>query len=139
MSRLSTLQYISPTNDTGVTRYIKELADRINSIEGRLGENAGGDETSRKRTFSNVSGADIPSQATSRPGNSTWHVEGRALPGLTPERAQSTYSLNGLAPQPIALKPELPIKSTVAGMDAPIGDIPGISQPREVNEDVFQW
>lgn len=96
--------------------YIKELADRINSIEGKLGgqsvaEALAGELTSRrnlgeayaasaqaddvrKRPFSHISGNSFPTPIPSRqPG---WASEPR--PTITP---QPSYSANGLALKPI--------------------------------------
>lgn len=101
--------------------YIKELADRINSIEGKLGgqsvaEALAGELTSRrnlgeayatsaqaddvrKRPFSHVSGNNFPPPTPSRQAG--WSSEPR--PTITP---QPSYSANGLA-----LKPILPRES----------------------------
>lgn len=118
--------------------YIKELADRINSIEGKLGggqsvaealagelasrRNAGegyaaaaattaaqgGD--ARKRDFSQISNAHFPPPVPSRqPG---WTAESR------PAFPQPTYSANGLA-----LKPILPRETVIpTPIRLPIGD-----------------
>ncbi|RNJ53939.1 transcriptional activator [Verticillium nonalfalfae] len=58
--------------------YIKELADRIHSIEGRLCENTG-EEASRKRTFSSISSADITTPTAPRQPPSTWSSEPREV------------------------------------------------------------
>lgn len=118
-------------------RYIKELADRINSIEGRLGEGASSDLI-RKRAFSSISGSDMPTQlAAPRQGSPAWVSDGRAMSSLTPERNQANYSLNNLAPQAMALKPDLPSRPPVANMEGDIS-MSGITQPRDVPDDIFQ-
>lgn len=98
--------------------YIKELADRINSIEGKLGgqsvaEALSGEsllrrgqgeayaasalgEDSRKRTFSHISTSSIASPSPNRPA--IWPTEKRPAFSQSP-----SYSANGLA-----LKPLLP-------------------------------
>lgn len=114
--------------------YIKELADRINSIEGKLGSQAAADilsgevasrrelgesytvaalgEDLRKRTFSQISNETFPTPTTNR--HQAWSSEPR------PAFAQQTaYSANGLA-----LKPILPREVTTStptrtpGMDS---------------------
>ncbi|KAL2759484.1 hypothetical protein ACRALDRAFT_1091522 [Sodiomyces alcalophilus JCM 7366] len=115
--------------------YIKELADRINSIEGRLGEGASGDIL-RKRTFSSVSG-DMPTQSAPRQDSPAWAADGRPMASLTPERNQVNYSLNSLAPQPVGIKPDLPSRPPATNMDTDMS-MSGISQPRDVPDDVFQ-
>ncbi|KAI5861342.1 hypothetical protein GGS23DRAFT_147449 [Durotheca rogersii] len=110
--------------------YIKELADRINHIEGKLASEGGnvdsltellngarresaelygqpgtGEENSRKRPYSSISGADFGTPASSRQG--TWSSEPRPIqPYQTPTSAfRGPYSANGLAPQPLG-RPE---------------------------------
>ncbi|ROT43333.1 hypothetical protein SODALDRAFT_355540 [Sodiomyces alkalinus F11] len=120
--------------------YIKELADRINSIEGRLGEGAS-DDVLRKRAFSSISGNDMPTHsAPPRQASPAWASDGRPITTLTPERNQVHYSLNNLAPQPIALKPDLPSRPPVANMDGDMSmsGISGVTQPRDVPDDIFQ-
>lgn len=107
--------------------YIKELADRIHHIEGKLAnegsidpltELLGGgrressdifspsgdhDDGSRKRPYSSISGADFGTPNVSRQG--TLNAEPRPIqPYQTPAGGPkgSAYSANGLAPQPLA-------------------------------------
>ncbi|KAI0467490.1 hypothetical protein F4859DRAFT_517926 [Xylaria cf. heliscus] len=105
--------------------YIKELADRIHHIEGKLAnegsldlsELLGGsrressdifspsaehDENSRKRPYSSISGAEFGTPNPSRQGN--WNTEPRPIqPYQAPTTAPkgTPYAANGLAPQPL--------------------------------------
>ncbi|EEY23193.1 conserved hypothetical protein [Verticillium alfalfae VaMs.102] len=125
--------------------YIKELADRIHSIEGRLCENTG-EEASRKRTFSSISSADITTPTAPRQPPSTWSSEVRSQPqtqqlpqaSATPERHNAPYSAHGLAPQPLSLRPDTPSRAPLVGPDSSVGDIADITQPREVDDANFQ-
>ncbi|KAL9945116.1 hypothetical protein ACHAO5_005218 [Verticillium nonalfalfae] len=128
-----------------VSLYIKELADRIHSIEGRLCENTG-EEASRKRTFSSISSADITTPTAPRQPPSTWSSEVRSQPqtqqlpqaSATPERHNAPYSAHGLAPQPLSLRPDTPSRAPLVGPDSSVGDIADITQPREVDDANFQ-
>ncbi|KXJ89702.1 hypothetical protein Micbo1qcDRAFT_121397 [Microdochium bolleyi] len=98
--------------------YIKELADRINNIEGKLASeganadtindilgtmmrdssdlhlpNGSGDDTTRKRPYSSISGEfDTP------PGQTSWTPDSH---GIQPfNNSGMPYSANGLAPRP---------------------------------------
>ncbi|PSR97411.1 hypothetical protein BD289DRAFT_101064 [Coniella lustricola] len=98
--------------------YIKELADRINSIEGKLGSQTVAEaltgellsrsnladsysappqtEDMRKRPYSQVSNNNFASPAPQRP--SGWSAEPQPRPVIPP---QPSYSANGLALKPI--------------------------------------
>jgi hypothetical protein len=110
--------------------YIKELADRINSIEGKLG--GGADlldgvsrrasteafaspipvDDSRKRPFSAISNDNFPSPSPAKPA--AWATEHRPiqpyqpLPFQPPPNRGSPYSAVGLAPQVIGPKADPP-------------------------------
>ncbi|KAI0894591.1 hypothetical protein F4806DRAFT_497837 [Annulohypoxylon nitens] len=109
--------------------YIKELADRINHIEGKLASDGGNvdrgnmdaltellngarrdsmdmfsptgqaEDNSRKRPYSSISGGEFTTPPSSR--QATWSSEPRPIqPYQTPSAAFRTpYSANGLAPQ----------------------------------------
>ncbi|KAI1816522.1 hypothetical protein GGS20DRAFT_212425 [Poronia punctata] len=141
--------------------YIKELADRIHHIEGKLASegsldaltellggsrressdlfaSSGQQEESRKRPFSSMSGNEFGSPNTPRPSN--WASEPRPIqPYQTPsnEPRGSPYSANGLAPQPIA-KPDADISSRAATSleDVPL-DLNGSNPPKELIIDSF--
>ncbi|KAB5583316.1 hypothetical protein GE09DRAFT_947411 [Coniochaeta sp. 2T2.1] len=112
--------------------YIKELADRINSIEGKLGGGGSGADLlesvsrresteafasplpmddSRKRPFSSISNDPFPTPSPAR--YTSLLPEHRPIqpyqppPPPNPNRG-SPYSVNGLAPQPIGPKPDPP-------------------------------
>lgn len=136
--------------------YIKELADRINSIEGKLGggqsvaEALAGElvsrrhlgesyaasaqgEDPRKRTFSQISNNNFPVLAPSRPPG--WVPETRPAP------SQPSYSANGLA-----LKPILPRESvnsnpsrmpTADGVVADAQPAQGSPTVNEIGDDVY--
>ncbi|KAK8034667.1 hypothetical protein PG993_009662, partial [Apiospora rasikravindrae] len=144
--------------------YIKELADRINHIEGKLnsegnhgdttlsellvsarressdifpGGAAQSDEATRKRPYSSISGAEFGTPASSR--QPTWSTEPRPIQpyGTPSERTRPNYSANGLAPTPIASKTEgdgPPQPSNV--LDGMI-DLNGITSGREVDEGTY--
>ncbi|PHH70826.1 hypothetical protein CDD80_5707 [Ophiocordyceps camponoti-rufipedis] len=124
--------------------YIKELADRIHSIENKL-ESEGnltqddidklfasdrprshdqgtpGDELSRKRPYSSISTADVNTPVTAR--QAPWGSEPR--PSTSSEGfPHEGYANSALAPQPSAMKPEpTPSKPPVASMDATMADV----------------
>ncbi|KAK6065200.1 hypothetical protein SCUP515_11346 [Seiridium cupressi] len=130
--------------------YIKELADRIHSIEGKLaseGANADlsellngsrrdsgdlfqtGDTSNRKRPYSSISGGDFGTPSSTGPFNS----EPRPSQTYRPP-----YSLNGLAPTPIAAKPDTDTPSRPAAvMDAMGLDLDHIEQVHELDETIF--
>ncbi|KAI5919653.1 hypothetical protein F4810DRAFT_476844 [Camillea tinctor] len=113
--------------------YIKELADRIHHIEGKLASEGGNvdsltellngarrdsadifspsgqtDDNGRKRPYSSISGAEFGTPTSSRQG--TWGSEPRPIqPYQTPTSGGggglrgTPYSANGLAPQPLSL------------------------------------
>lgn len=107
------------------TRYIKELADRINSIEGKLGGSADLLEgvsrresaeafasplpidDGRKRPFSSISNDTFPTPSPAR--HTGWVPEHRPIQPYQPPPSRVTpYSTNGLAPQPIGPKADPP-------------------------------
>lgn len=136
--------------------YIKELADRIHHIEGKLASEGsidpltelfgGGrressdifspsgdpDDGSRKRPFSSISGADLGTPHPSRQG--TLNSEPRPIqPYQNPANGPkgSSYSANGLAPQPLARSDADTPSRTAASMD----EIPiDLNQPAAVKE-----
>lgn len=139
--------------------YIKELADRIHSIENKL-ESEGSltqdeidrlltpgshraynglappEEAGRKRTFSSISAGDFNAAASRQ---APWGPEPRPI---LPAPASSdtfagpagpVYANNSLAPQPAAVKPETaPQKPPVASMDSQVVDTEEVP---EVDED----
>lgn len=141
--------------------YIKELADRINSIEGKLatGEvNADSlsdllngsrrdsnelfpstDSAGRtKRPYSSISGADFGTP--SAPRQMAFGSEPRPIqPYQTPtDRYRAPYSANGLAPAPIAARSDSDTPSRpTAVMDSMSLDLDQIGQSREVDETAF--
>ncbi|OHW95997.1 C6 finger domain-containing protein [Colletotrichum incanum] len=141
--------------------YIKELADRINSIEGKLeiqseslppdsmvhwtsaaaslnSTSGPGEDASRKRPFSSISSADLSTPAPQR--HATWGTEHRPLqPMATPsDRFQSSpFTTNGLAPQPMPIKNDMQPRPPVAPMDGSVTDMPDIDQARDVDDEVF--
>lgn len=135
--------------------YIKELADRIHSIENKL-ENegplsqddldhlfvpdrprqnhVGSDDANRKRPFSSISGEfTTPAPARQTP----WGSEQRSI---QPSSAASDgyaapFSTGSLAPQPSAIRPEsTPSKPPVAAMDI---SMPDADEVPEIDEDTL--
>ncbi|KAI1427888.1 hypothetical protein F5Y12DRAFT_125074 [Xylaria sp. FL1777] len=142
--------------------YIKELADRIHHIEGKLAnegnldtltELLGGgrresseifspsaehDENGRKRPYSSISGADFGTPNPSRQG--TWNSEPRPIqPYQTPTNGLkgTPYSANGLAPRPLA-KPDVDTPSrTAASLDEMPIDLNQSVHAKELINDAF--
>ncbi|KAK8111456.1 uncharacterized protein PG998_007913 [Apiospora kogelbergensis] len=144
--------------------YIKELADRINHIEGKLnsegnhgdatlsellvsarressdifqGTAAQSDDTTRKRPYSSISGAEFGTPGSSR--QPTWSTEPRPIQpyGTPTERARPSYSANGLAPTPIASKAEGDGPPQSASVLDGMIDLNGIASSREVDESTY--
>jgi hypothetical protein len=103
--------------------YIKELADRINSIEGKLGGSAADLldsarrvsaeafaspiplDDSRKRPFASISTEGFTTPTPPRPA--AWPTEHRPIQPYHPIASRAvSYNANGLAPQPIGPKPD---------------------------------
>lgn len=124
--------------------YIKELADRIHSIENKLESDGGlnqddldrlfaperprqnhvNDDANRKRPFSSISG-EFNTPASTR--QTPWGSEHRSIQAST---GSDGYGSSYLAPQPTALKPdETPSKPPVATMEITLteaDDVPDI-------------
>ncbi|KAI0477183.1 hypothetical protein GGR56DRAFT_665309 [Xylariaceae sp. FL0804] len=140
--------------------YIKELADRIHHIEGRLAsDNADGlsdlltgtrrepdvfatpgssDENVRKRPYSSISGADFEASPASR--QATWSSEPRPIQPYAGGLKGAPYSVDSLAPRPLTPPPPEgieadPLPRPAAAMDPePIE----LDDPvREVDTDAF--
>lgn len=140
------------TNST--SSYIKELADRIHSIENKLENDGGlsqddldhlfvperarqnhvgGDDASRKRPFSSISG-EFTTPAPTR--QTPWGSEQRALqPSSTASDGYaSAFNTGSLAPQPSAIKPDsTPSKPPVAIMEISMTDADPIPDIDEEN------
>ncbi|KAI0403256.1 hypothetical protein F4802DRAFT_616881 [Xylaria palmicola] len=142
--------------------YIKELADRIHHIEGKLaGENnldtltelLGGarrgssdifspsaehEENSRKRPYASISGADFGTPNSSRPG--AWNSEPRPIqPYQTPTNGTkgTPFSANGLAPQPLPRPdPDTPSR-TAASLEGVAEDLNHSAPTKELISDAF--
>ncbi|KAI0009162.1 hypothetical protein F4779DRAFT_384393 [Xylariaceae sp. FL0662B] len=142
--------------------YIKELADRIHHIEGKLASEGGNvdtltellsgarrdsadifppsgptEENSRKRPYSSISGAEFGTPTSSR--QATWSSEPRPIqPYQTPSGgSRPSYSANGLAPQPLS-KPDSGTPSRPpAVMDTMSLDLNHNGVPRELDEGAF--
>ncbi|RYP85737.1 hypothetical protein DL769_000911 [Monosporascus sp. CRB-8-3] len=138
--------------------YIKELADRIHSIEGKLASEGGNvdalsellsgarressdifsppgqpDENGRKRPFSSISTGDFGTPGGSR--QATWNSESRPIQPFQPPR--QPYSANGLAPQPLA-KPDTDNPSRPAAvMDGLTLDLDQNATVRELDDGAF--
>ncbi|KAI0509670.1 hypothetical protein F5B22DRAFT_308881 [Xylaria bambusicola] len=142
--------------------YIKELADRIHNIEGKLAsegnldslsELLGGgrrgssdifspstehEESSRKRPYSSISGADFGTPNPSRQGH--WSSDPRPIqPYQTPSNGPKTasYSTNGLPPRPLS-KPDMdtPSRTTASLDDVPM-DLNSSAPSKELLNDAF--
>ncbi|EKJ70856.1 hypothetical protein NXS19_005078 [Fusarium pseudograminearum] len=119
--------------------YIKELADRIHSIENKLESDGGlsqddidrlfvtdrprqsqGEDSARKRPFSSISTNEFATPSRQTPWGSEHRIQ--ASPGAS--EAYTSYDNSSLAPQPAPLlKPEsAPAKPPVAPMDVSMPD-----------------
>ncbi|KAL7898020.1 hypothetical protein HDV63DRAFT_37851 [Trichoderma sp. SZMC 28014] len=135
--------------------YIKELADRIHSIENKL-ESEGSltqdeidrlltpgshraynglappEEAGRKRTFSSISASDFNAAA---PRQAPWGPEPRPIlpaPTSSDTFTGPGYANNSLAPQPAAVKAETaPPKPPVASMDSQVIDTEEVPEIEE--------
>ncbi|KAI0105218.1 hypothetical protein GGR51DRAFT_560429 [Nemania sp. FL0031] len=142
--------------------YIKELADRIHHIEGKLASegnldalsellgggrressdifspSAENDENGRKRPYSSISGADFGTPNPSRQG--AWNSDPRPIqPYQTPINGPkgTSYSTNGLAPQPLP-RPDadMPSREAASLDDIPM-DLNPSAPPKELINDAF--
>ncbi|KAH8205369.1 hypothetical protein TruAng_000448 [Truncatella angustata] len=137
--------------------YIKELADRIHSIEGKLaseGANAelnellngarrdSGDlftpaDASRKRPYSSISAGEYETPtSTGQFGSEPRQIQPYQT---TPsDRYRPPYSINGLAPTPIAAKHDNDTPSRPAAVMDGMGlDLNHIDQVQEIDETAF--
>ncbi|KAF5009540.1 hypothetical protein FDECE_4252 [Fusarium decemcellulare] len=123
--------------------YIKELADRIHSIENKLESDGAlsqddidrlfvpdrprqsqGDDSNRKRPFSSISTNDFTTPSRQTP----WGSEQRIQPSPGASEPYHPYSTSSLAPQPTAIKnDETPSKPPVAAMDITMPDAGEVS------------
>lgn len=140
--------------------YIKELADRINSIEGKLGgqsvaEALAGElaarrgntesyafvpqtDDTRKRPFSNISNtstnATFSTPQPSRPQG--WSADPRPVINQQP-----TYSANGLALKPILPRETISAPSRSPGVDSSRASVPVVQQtppaPSQLRDNVY--
>lgn len=96
------------------------------------------EENERRRALSSVSSPDHHSPPVPRQQSSGWG-EGRVSSTALPDQTQhiGTYGMNGLAPEPVPLKPHIPSKPPTSGTDAAGMDLSGISQSRDVDDEVF--
>lgn len=130
-----------------VHRYIKELADRIHSIEGKLGAGANADalestprssadafsspmplDESRKRPFSSISG-DFGTPATLR--HAAWGADPRPIQPYQSPAFRPLYSANSLAPQVIGPKGDEP------KVDGVVLEASQLEQLRGIDEGAF--
>lgn len=135
---MSTLDTINNRKQLTHRSYIKELADRIHSIENKLESDGGlsqddidrlfvtdrprqsqGDDSARKRPFSSISTNEFATPSRQTPWGSEHRIQ--ASPGTS--EAYASYDNSSLAPQPAPLKPEsTPSKPPVAPMDVSMPD-----------------
>ncbi|KAI1770354.1 hypothetical protein F4818DRAFT_268040 [Hypoxylon cercidicola] len=145
--------------------YIKELADRIHHIEGKLASEGNGgsvdsslaellngarresadifgssgppEENSRKRPYSSISGAEFATPTSSR--QATWSSEPRPIqPYQTPSgNPKAAYSANGLAPRPLPKPgPDTPSRPPAVIDTAPL-ELNHNGPARELDEEAF--
>ncbi len=144
-----------------VFRYIKELADRINSIESKLesegglsqdeidklfgsdrhrGPNGtGSEEPARKRPFSSISTNDFSTPVSSR--QVPWGSEPRNIqPASGQSDGYAAFNNSSLAPQPSEIKPDDTPSKVVDATDMPMMDDEEVVDLQEdiLNEYAFQ-
>lgn len=133
-------------------RYIKELADRIHSIENKLESDGGlsqddidrlfstdrprqsqGEDAARKRPFSSISTNDFVTPSRQMPWGSDHRMQ--ASPGTS--EAYSAYNNNNsLAPQATPIRPDsTPSKPPVAAMDV---SMPDAHETVDIDESMLQ-
>ncbi|KAI1101265.1 hypothetical protein F4804DRAFT_16282 [Jackrogersella minutella] len=144
--------------------YIKELADRIHHIEGKLGGNNADrgnldglelltgtrrdsmdifspsgqpEESSRKRPYSSISGGEFATPTSSRQAG--WGSEPRPTqPFQTPSaNFRTSYSANGLAPQPLPKPDSDEVSRPATGVDTVPLDLNHDDLTRELDEGAF--
>ncbi|OTA88266.1 hypothetical protein M434DRAFT_15087 [Hypoxylon sp. CO27-5] len=133
--------------------YIKELADRIHHIEGKLASEGGNvdnlpdidyfgpsgqpEDNSRKRPYSSISGAEFATPTSSRQG--TWSSEPRQIqPYQTPSgNLRTPYNANGLAPQPLSKPDSGAVPRPAGATDAVPFDPNQNGATRELDEGAF--
>lgn len=137
--------------------YIKELADRIHSIEGKLASEGGNvdalselltgarrdssdifspvqpDESSRKRPYSSISNGDFGTPGSSR--QAAWSSEPRPIQPFQPPR--QPYSANDLAPQPLGKPDDGTPSRPPAVMDGLSLDLDQNGTIRELDDGAF--
>ncbi|KAF4345955.1 n-terminal binuclear zn cluster-containing protein [Fusarium beomiforme] len=131
--------------------YIKELADRIHSIENKLESDGGlsqddidrlfstdrprqsqGEDSTRKRPFSSISTNEFVTPSRQMPWGSDHRMQ--ASPGTS--EAYSSYNNNSLAPQPAPMRPDsTPSKPPVAAMDV---TVPDAHETIDIDESMLQ-
>ncbi|KAF9769333.1 hypothetical protein IL306_013264 [Fusarium sp. DS 682] len=132
--------------------YIKELADRIHSIENKLESDGGlsqddidrlfstdrprqsqGEDSARKRPFSSISTNEFVTPSRQMPWGSDNRMQ--ASPG-TSEAYSSYNNNNSLAPQPAPMRPDsTPSKPPVAAMDV---TMPDAHETVDIDESMLQ-
>ena len=131
--------------------YIKELADRIFTIEGRLGGEAGGpngttpgrqsDESfsspavGDKRPYESISGENL-SAATPTKSGAAWGTEPRPIQPYQSSASRPSLSVNDFSPRAIAPATPTPRVLPVSLMDE-LPDGPS-DHFREIDDDDFQ-
>ena len=128
-------------------RYIKELADRIHSIENKLESDGAlsqddldrlfnndrpraqsNEDSNRKRPFSSISAGDFSSPAGR---GAPWGSQPRPIQpsGTVTDSYGTPYTTTTLAPQPAALKVDTtPSKPPIAPMDITMPDVEEVSE-----------
>ncbi|KAF4122706.1 Fungal specific transcription factor domain [Geosmithia morbida] len=134
--------------------YIKELADRIHSIENKLDTEGGltqedlsglfgdrqprhsnvGDDLGRKRHYSSISGGEIESPMSAR--QTPWAPDSARPLHSQDGQPATPFDSSSLAPQPIAPRLDETLKTAMAPMDAPMEAT--IDDVIDVDEGVLQ-
>ncbi len=130
--------------------YIKELADRIFTIEGRLGGGAEGpngtpgrqsDESfsspavGDKRPYESISGENLSAATPTKPG-AAWGAEPRPIQPYQSSASRPSLSVNDFSPRAIAPATPTPRVLPVSLMDG-LPDGPS-DHFREIDDDDFQ-
>jgi hypothetical protein len=138
-TELIVLKAVSETTLVSSGAQVYGVGAFFSSVTGFSQAPGPGDEVGRKRTFSSVSNGELNAPTDTRASAMAWSTELQptAPSSSTPERPINTYQTNGLAPRPISLKPDTPPKPAATVLDAMSGDLPELSQPRDLDEDLF--
>jgi len=93
-----------------------------------------GEDSSRKRAFSNISGDNFTPPVASR--HAGWAAENRPIQPYPTPTLQASYSANSLAPKPLAPTADVPALGQLAAIEGIDQD--EIDQMPDIEDELFQ-